>query len=421
MPKKTSVKSKSSKKRAPAGAAMNIKVARKSTSEKIENSATKFSPYNTTANYAYKGMTEDQLFATYLELWDNDPLARFATEFLLHMIFSVGYHFEGAGADAINQFWSEHEMHRKIVGATRDKIRLGNGYLIPGKTTGDNPINTFLWVDGASIKIEKDDKGAVKYTQPANENAADTPILGVAHYKGLETQTSLYGRSYYRAVLPYMQAIHDICMDIPIAIKRIAYAALVMMADLTDYVTEEEKVSALEVARKDLQRVQSAGANFAIDNKNRIEIVGQGASTAKLLPTNQLVEPLITEILLNFYIPLGMYLQTGSNKALLQQQRQMSDEAVKEIRAEIMMETDGKVLPGITNDPVRMVFNEPLADLERKASIYVPLVTAGIMAADEARKLLGLDVSVEYKTNPPDAKELDTSLTTPVEEAPNQA
>lgn len=340
-----------------------------------------FNPYRFSRFRDLYKFSEPSFYKDYQESYMQNPWTQMVITFLCNEIFSNGSHFEGPGARAAERFFAQDDTWSKIKLMVVDGFVKGNGFL-DLTTRGGKLIKTRLLIpDYVQVSIDLT-TGERKYFDGITGKELKKENLG--HFMPREINGVAYGMSLLRPNYVFLQALLDSGGDVIAALKRTGYAPIVARLDL-EGLKEEDKRTAMENFKAKLSEIQSATNNFIIDKRHDISLLGQGAAGARLLPTNDLLMPVISVVLFSFGIPLGLFLQTGANKAIIDEQRKAMQRFYEEMRFKIKSFVESIILPKITNSYCTLVFNKPdvMAEETQKAMlIHSKLYEDGLLSRE---------------------------------------
>jgi hypothetical protein len=177
----------------------------------------------------------------------------------------------------------------------------------------------------------------------------------------------------------------DVGGDIMAALKRVAYAPIIAQLDLDSLATDAEKETYMKAFSDKLKNIQSSTNNFTVDKKHVLSLLGQGAAGARLLPTVDLIEPILSVILINFGIPLGMFIQTGANKSIIAEQRAAMQRFYEDLRNRIKYYVETKMIPYITGRDTKLIWNKaPITSPEVQDAMKVHILAFqnGLLSAE---------------------------------------
>src|SRR3990167_9556330 len=211
----------------------------------IKTKLGEFSPYDFETRRAMWELREDELYNDYRKIWHQNGYGYLCVEYLLAQLLGSGYHFEGEGAEAVQEFFFEDDTRPKLEMALRDAIMIGNGFLDlrVGNITGR--LKEVAPIDGTSVRMYYDPKGNFIYEQDPKRLLFARPVKKLdpkrlLHLYLKRLPEEPYGMSLYRPNLHFLRALEDTAGDIPAALKRIAYSPLVASLDLDSYATDAD-------------------------------------------------------------------------------------------------------------------------------------------------------------------------------------
>ena len=335
-----------------------------------------FDPYNRTRFRELYLYDELSFYQDYNESYRTNPFTFMLVESVVTNILGDGYHFEGPGANVIEQFFWEDNTRTKLEMVLRDTVTLGNGIMDfrfkSQRIVETRPIGASNILISIDTNKNSSTYGQRKYYQVKNEPLDEDYIF---HLMLKPHTESAYGMSLIRPNIIFLQGLLDSGGDVLAAIKRIGYAPIVAKLDLDGYRTEAEKRAALQAFTDDLKKTESSDQNFAIDRRHDINLLGAGSAGARLLPINDLIEPWIAVCLRNFGFPIGIFLQQGANKAIVDAQREDVRVVFQSFKAKFKYEVERHVLPRITNREVELIWDKaPPYTAETQASMKIFLL-----------------------------------------------
>jgi len=349
-----------------------------------------FNPYSySTFRDLYK-FSEPSFYNDYEETYKQNPFTHMVTHYLLNEIMANGYHFEGPGAKVVEDFFNLDGTREKLNMVLLDAIKKGNGFLDITAKRSKLARTTPILPDNIQIMI--DEKTGERTYKQGSVNLNSKFLL---HMMVKEETGNPYGISAYRANLLFLTALMDVGGDIMSALKRIAYSPIVANLDLDNITDQDEKKRIMAEWREWLKNTESATQNFAIDKKHSLTLLGQGGGAgARLLPTNDLIEPILSVVLINFGVPLGMFLQTGANKSIIAEQRSAMQRFYEEQRKRFRGYIELKLIPFITTRKTTLVFNKPpLSDdtVQKAFELHLEAVKTGVISSEWVRDQWDID------------------------------
>lgn len=320
-----------------------------------------FSPYYYTRFRGLNDYTEPSFYSDYEESYRTNPFTNMFIEYVVTNTLGNGYHFEGPGANVCERFWEADQTEEKLEMQFRNACIFGNGLMdyttkgVRGRLVKTRVLNTYEVVIDVERDITKSDYGERTYWQGANKLRG----THVNHLLFRELTGQPYGMSILRPNIVFLQALLDAGGDVFSAIKRTAYAPIVVKLDLDGFRTAEEKKDAMDKFEEKMKKQNSAVTNLILDKRHDANLLGVGSAGARLLPTNQLIEPWIAVVLRNLGMPIGIFLQQGANKAIVQAQREDVRGFFNLIKRRVKNQVDRQLLPRITERRAWLVWDKP--------------------------------------------------------------
>lgn len=339
-----------------------------------------FNPY---AYSTFRGLfnyTEPSFYRDYDESYRQNPFTSMVIEYLLHEIFANDYHFEGPGSKVVEDFFVLDNTREKIKITTREMLKKGNGFM--DKTTKGKKMMKTRILDPNLISVEFDPKSGDRIYKQGGATLKSEYLM---HFMLKEEVGLPYGVSLLRNNLVFLTALMDVGGDIMAALKRVAYAPIVANLDLDWLPTVKEKEDYIAAYKKNLTEVQSATNNFVVDKRHKLELLGSGAAGARLLPTNQMIEPILSVVLINFGIPLGIFIQTGANKSIIEEQRAAMQRFYEDLRNRIKFYIETKIIPDVTGRGTTLVWNKPpitSPEVQNAFKVHIAAYESGLLSKE---------------------------------------
>lgn len=104
-----------------------------------------------------------------------------------------------------------------------------------------------------------------------------------------------------------------------------------------------------------------------------------------MMPVNDMIGPWLTVALMNFNMPLGLVLQGGANKAILDGQREDNRIAFSAYRRYFAEQVENKLIPRITGRDCKLVWNKaPPTSPETQAELisWAKLYQLGVVSKE---------------------------------------
>ncbi len=337
---------------------------------------------------------ETYFYDKYDSLWNGNPWANVIIEYLVSFIMGDGFHFEGPGAEDVNAFYKEDNTLEKLGTVIRDQYLFGAGYM--NLSYKNNMLFKTRPMSPFAIQITMK-KGIRYYSVHAEWTKGTKPVrlsnkyLLVFPFK-FRTE-DIYPYSVLRPNLDLLEAIYDINMDIPAAVKRLAYSPYVVGLDLDEYTDTIQKEAALKKYEDKMKELQSASTNLVSDKRNEFTAI---SGSGQMLPVIDLMEPLIGLLLFNAGIPIGYFLQTGANKSLIYEQKSMAARFMSNYRNKLVRNLE-QMNEAITDKEVNIVFDDSLEDSLRKKEVMLLEYQAGLVTREYYLDANNIDI--EYDTD----------------------
>jgi len=221
------------------------------------------------------------------------------------------------------------------------------------------------------------------------------------------------GYALARSSLHAIKSLKEINRNIPAILKRTMSSILAVYLDTSTIKPSETKTVAKAFSRKMGELNSATIGGIALDSKNRIGYVGglegsgPGTNDSRMLVASDYIEPLLTAVLLNFMIPLGIVEQTGANKSLIARQEVFVRKQLMEIQNRISVFMKTQILCHIPHCEDVEIRWKPYLEAETVMQLY----ETGIITREYANKYLEIvdegkhytqkDAIALAKTSPP--------------------
>lgn len=366
-----------------------------------------FNPYDYSLFRNLYSYSEPSFYTDYDESYRQNPFTSMVIEYLMHEVFANDYHFEGPGAKVVEDFFVLDNTREKLKISFREALKKGNGFM-DITVKGKKLVRTRVLVPN-DIWVDIDSKTGDRVYKQSNKDLKPEYLI---HMTVRDEVGVPFGASLLRNNLLFLTGLMDVGGDIMAALKRVAYSPMVAKLDLENLADETEKKKYMDAYSEKLKNVTSATNNFTIDKRHDITLLGQGSAGAKLLPTNDLIEPIISVVLINFGIPLGMFLQTGANKSIIDEQRQSMQRFYEDLRGRIKYYVETKMIPYITGRNTVLVFNKPPItnlDVQSAYKVHIDAYANGLLSKEYIDETWDIDdkgktFSQQQKGQPTDQK-----------------
>lgn len=322
-----------------------------------------FSPYNYSKIRDLYSDDESVLYTDYDESYRTNPFAHMLVDYMVSRIFSDGYHFEGPGAQVVERFMDMDNTRQKLEMQYKDGILFGNGFLDLYTKGKNGPLvkTRVILPSNMNVVLDTDPKSKTYGDRIYRQGGVLEPLdpTHLFHFMPCEQNGRALGLSILRANIAFLQALLDAGGDTFAALKRVAFAPLIAKLDLDSIANQAEKQQVIDGWIEKMREVESSTNNFAIDKRNDINLVGVGSAGGKLLPVNDLIEPWIAICLRNFGFPIGLFLQSGANKSIVDAQREDVRAFFNSFRRKFKHDIETQLLVKITGRDTHMVWDKP--------------------------------------------------------------
>jgi hypothetical protein len=261
----------------------------------------------------------------------------------------------------------------------RDTAKYGSGLLdlkvlrSSGRLARTDVMDPYTFTITMETDPSSPNYGKRSYWQPRGD-IRGLPLRNdrLVHMMLNEDAVNPWPMSLYRPNIVFINALMDCGGDSFEAIKRTGYAPIVARLNLQG-MKPSEKDAAVKNFSEKLKKLQSSSNNFVLDKEHDIDLLGRGGGNAKLLPVNDMIEPWLAVCLLNFSIPLGVLLQSGANKSIIESQKEDARIAITDFRNCFKASVE-EIVPHITNRDADFVWNKaPLSSPETREQMKVLL------------------------------------------------
>lgn len=366
-----------------------------------------FDPYYASLFRGKLDVSNREFFPDFFKSYRNNTYTSFACDYLAGQILDYGWHVEGDGAKKVEKFFAKDKTYDKInytEGAFGGAATYGLGMLDlstrDGKLVATRPLNP-LRIGGLYDPM----KGRVRYFY-----SDDSMYQG----RRVTTDKELYLREEnifvntlnydpydpfptapLRSTLLLFTILYDMNGDIAEAVKRIAYAPFIIYAN-TDGVEEDMKDAFVRELAELVDASLSASTNLCIDDKHKAGTSGTvgGGGGAQMLPVDKLMVPIMSIALAKHGIPLGLLIQDGANKSILEKQMEATQKHVLGYKERFAENVTG-LLERITDKDVSFQWNSPTPSNTEMANLrkhYLELIAGGIVDAEYVRNKLNINV-----------------------------
>ena len=373
----------------------------------------KFDVYDTTLK-DYRGKEPPKFYDNLLIEYEENDWFSFLVDYLVGELFT-DYEFVGDGADDVRQFFTEVDplaydevemmglnVVREGTGALKKywldgelkQIKAMNGRLIrlnlldkkgkvPSKdsaskickgaggpnnimgqkvsstspSTAVNEVEDTKWLQ---VTVSTDSKFAVNLKTWRIDNFEDYRDDQIALCRIKRDPRSPYGIPFGRSCFHIIKAMKMIDRDVLSALKANAANLKVIRADLSGLDSDAAKKTALENLGKAYDKIATATTGvIAIDNHHEVGYMGTmgtGSRDGRLLSVMEHLEPVVSALLMNFLLSIGLIEQTVANKSLIARQEIRAERQISRYQRAVSRFFETQVFPDITEQDCRLVF-----------------------------------------------------------------
>lgn len=391
---------------------------------------------STQTKIRYANWTHDKIAEELVYEYLENEWASFFIDAVVNWLFT-GFEFYGSGAEKANEFFD------KTNPTSREEFRMagwstivdGNGFLFKYIKGGKlfqikfvSHINfelNFNAVKDVYTSGEKeeygdpdDDNGEMRYIEvkyaPRVTANGDGKINGGSDKTYFFRQYPRYtlsdymneelvllqlerehdgpnGKALARSSLHGLKSLKEINRNVPAAMKRNLSSILAMYLDTSNMKDGEKRKLATEYSKKLSQLNSATIGGIAVDIKNKIGYIGglDGSTPmgdGRMLNAIQYIEPILSAVLLNFMIPLGIVEQTGANKSLIARQEVFARKQLKDLQDRISVNIKTQILQHIDGTQNIEIRWKPFLEAETVIALY----ESGIITREYATKYLDI-------------------------------
>lgn len=365
-----------------------------------------FDPYYTSMFRNLLGSTNRSFFPEYFRSYNNNTYTSFACDYLYSQLIDFGWTVEGPGAKKIKRFFETDKTYDKI-NYTMHPIGgctlYGMG-MMDLKKRGDKLISTRP-LNPLRIGGNYDyNTGEIRYSYSDDvslRGTISTDKYGYLNPNNIFTNSLIYDPfepfpiTPLRSTLLLFTILYDMNGDIAEAVKRVAYAPFIIYVN-TDGVEESLKDTFVSEMSTMIDDTLSASTNLCLDDRHRAGTAGSlgGGGSAQLLPVNDLMVPLLSISLSRFCIPLGLIIQDGANKAIMDKQMEATQKQLLAYRDRQKNNIES-LFPSITGKDAELVWKVPLpstAEMTNLRTNYLELLEKGVVDVSYVQDKLNLNV-----------------------------
>jgi hypothetical protein len=192
----------------------------------------------------------------------------------------------------------------------------------------------------------------------------------IAVFKVLELPDRPEGISFMRTSLNGLAALQElIFMDIPAGVHNFLTVERILQTPLDGYDTPAKQATFMSDLRDHWKNRDPSSIGITVmDNKVKIGYMGvlegSGGSQNRVLDISAFVAPILSIVMLNFMMPLGLILQTGANKSIIKRQQLEANLRMSIIRRRLEEQVYVQAWPDFGLDPTKVWIEWPKTDTE---------------------------------------------------------
>lgn len=218
-----------------------------------------------------------------------------------------------------------------------------------------------------------------------------------------------YGKAIGRSSYEYFKALSQALKDNMAVIKKLLGTPMFAALDLQD-LDDDEKVTAQQTFRDSLNNIDWNTTDLiTYDNRHEMGYGGlmKGMSPTgdgKIIDIMKHITPVLSVVLLNFFIPIGIIQQTGANKSLIAEQVVQARKDIKPLQQAWISHLKTQLFPQITDKDYDIYYPPFGVSYEMWNNFF----TSGLVSRETTQDELGI---VDYgKTYGPEIGAQTTAM-----------
>lgn len=337
----------------------------------IATTSERYSVYNHKYHKFYL-KSELQLMPDYQEQYISNPLATLLIDYVVARLGEFQLAGDPEQVKKAKKLFREVDFKRNYYETTKQMVMNGTGIMVKNDVKGRfRRSATKQW------QITRDDKtGEIKYTlSEGDKQTFDWPAGDVRHkdlavFKVFELPDRPEGISLVRPALPALAALEELIFkDIPAGVHNFLTVERLMKLPLDGYNTPAEQTTFFQNMRNRWANRDPSGIGITIiDDKVDVYYMGTeggtGGGGTRVLPILEFIEPILATVMLNFLMPIGLILQTGSNKSIIKRQQMEANLRLEIMRRRIEEQNYAQVWPDFGLDPEKVWIVWPKTEAE---------------------------------------------------------
>lgn len=236
-----------------------------------------------------------------------------------------------------------------------------------------------------------------EYPRLVKEDYSNSKIALLRLIKG---ERHPHGQAIGLSCFHAVKALKQTNRGVMAALKKLTSLPLIYKMDLDAYGTAEEKKVETDAAATDIEDIDmEASSIIVLDQRNDLGQMGiikeqNSGSDGRLIEAMKHLEPVLSAVLLNYLIPLGIVEQTGANKSIIARQMLDADRKIQQIQTFAAIDLKTQIFSEVTKKKIEILY-PPWLEPEVITNIF----TAGGISREELQK--HLNVFDEGKTYVP--------------------
>lgn len=241
------------------------------------------------------------------------------------------------------------------------------------------------------IKVENTKTGQVWwYREYPRYDLVDYSMPELAMLRIKKSHLSPYGVPIGKSCFHAIKGLKGVNRDVLAAIKKVASSIMILKYN-TSALNDSEKETKMANIAESLKGLASASADVVVlDDMHDIGYLSNlenhsGGYDGRLLNIMEHIEPVLSSVLLNFLVALGLVEQTGGNKSIIARQISEGKKVLDRYRNSVATFLRTQVIPDITDQEVDILF-ESKFDPEH----VVMMCQSGIVSREWAQRQLDI-------------------------------
>lgn len=326
--------------------------------------------------------------------YHENPWYRIFVNYLTTML--TPDEFSGAGAEACKKYFKEIDMDGKlqITNLIRETCKYGTGLMYkarvggklrdmktaytrafdisfsPYKENSDYTVLQSLFNDNGEkviditwIRVYDEGTGLEYYFKnwpqltPEETRNDDLAMLRLE-----EDPNSPLGIAPGASCWNEIKGLKKMNKDILSGLNKLLASPILVTVDL-DSVDDDQKSTELAKVNATFDDVEWGKVqSIAMDARHKAGFIGlhpdsSSSPDSRMLQPLQIAEPVFAAVIMSYGMALGMVLQTGANKSLIDKQESLAEKQIEKMREAVNVFFKTQIAPYITKEPVDLKYN----------------------------------------------------------------